>query len=91
MILPKIVEAVKGKLKIFVDCGVATGYDTFKALALGADAVCVGRTILKPLSENGADGATQMINDMTAQLAGVMARTCSPNITGIDSSLIYRK
>ena len=90
MILPEIVKAVNGKMKIFVDCGVDTGYDTFKALALGADAVCLGRAVLDTFSKNGANGVSDMINEMTAQLAGVMAKTCSPDITKIDSSLIRR-
>jgi isopentenyl diphosphate isomerase/L-lactate dehydrogenase-like FMN-dependent dehydrogenase len=90
MILPKIIEAVGDKIPVFVDCGVESGFDAFKALALGAAAVCVGRTILEPLKENGADGVKDMIQDMTAQLAGAMARTCSPDITRIDSSLIWK-
>ena len=90
MVLPEIVKAVNGKMKIFVDCGVDTGYDTFKALALGADAVCLGRIVLDIFSKTGAEGVKDMINEMTAQLAGVMAKTCSPDITKIDSSLIRR-
>jgi len=89
MVLPKIVEAVGGKMKIFVDCGIYSGYDAFKALALGADAVSFGRTILKPLSENGAEGVTETLNEATALLAGVMARTCSRSVTQIDSSVIH--
>jgi len=91
MILPKIVEAVAGRMKIFVDCGVLSGADAFKALALGADAVSVGRPLMQPLSENGAEGVRDKILEYTASLAGFMARTCSPTITQIDKSLIWRK
>ena len=55
MILPKIVEVIGGRIPIFVDCGVESGMDVFKALALGADAVCVGRALMDPLKE-GAEG-----------------------------------
>jgi len=89
MVLPKIVEAVGGKMKIFVDCGIYSGYDAFKALALGADAVSFGRTILKPLGEKGVEGVAEMLREANALLAGVMARTCSPNITSIDKSVIH--
>jgi len=88
MILPEIVEAVNDKMKIFVDCSIETGIDVFKALALGADAVSVGRAIIDPLRESGAAGVTKKINDITAALAGAMARTCSANITSIDKSIV---
>jgi len=91
MILPKIAEAVAGRMEIFVDCGVQGGYDAFKALALGADAVSVGRPLMKPLAEKGAEGVKETIQAYTAELAGVMARTCSPTVCKIDKDLIWKK
>jgi imidazole glycerol phosphate synthase subunit HisF len=88
LVLPDIVKAVGGKMSIFVDCGIESGYDVFKALALGADAVCVGRALMGPLTESGAGGVKNAIEEMTATLAGVMARTCSPDITKIDPAVI---
>ena len=90
LILPKIVEAAAGRLKIFVDCGIQNGCDAFKALALGADAVCVGRPLMPPLTESGAEGVKNTIQEYTAELKGFMARTCSPSITQIDKGLIWR-
>jgi 4-hydroxymandelate oxidase len=89
MILPKIVEAVGSEMPIFVDCGIATGYDAFKALALGATAVCVGRAVLGPLKEGGAEAAGKYVAQMTRELAGAMARTGSPDIRHIDRSVIW--
>jgi len=89
MVLPQIVEAVGGKMKIFVDCSIYSGYDAFKAMALGADAVSFGRTILKPLADKGAEGVAETLKEATALLAGVMARTCSPDIKSIDKSVIH--
>lgn len=91
MVLPEIIKAVGGKMQVFVDCGVESGMDVFKALALGANAVSVGRAVMGPLTENGAQGVKRIVQDMTAQLAGVMARTCSHGITGIDSSVLRSK
>ena len=44
-VLPEIVDAVKGKMKIFVDGGIRSGTDVFKALALGADGVFICRRL----------------------------------------------
>ena len=91
MILPKIAKLVDGKIPIFVDCGIVSGMDAFKALALGATAVSVGRAIMKPLAENGAEEVKDLIVKMTGELAGVMAKTCSPDIRHIDPSVIWHK
>lgn len=91
LVLPKIVAAVQGRMKIFVDCGVAGGIDAFKALALGADVVCVGRALMGPLSENGAAGVRDAIAAMTAELAGAMARTACADIAHIDPALIWQR
>ena len=89
MVLPAIAEAVGGKMPIFVDCGVETGYDVFKALALGATAVSVGRHMMASLVADGAKGVTDTVKAMTAQLAGAMARTASPDIGSIGPALIW--
>ncbi|NLL73911.1 MAG: alpha-hydroxy-acid oxidizing protein [Clostridiales bacterium] len=91
LILPKIAKVIDGQIPIFVDCGVMSGMDVFKALALGADAVSAGRVIMDPLKKNGSEGVKNQIIKMTEELAGVMARTCSKDINHIDSSLIWHK
>jgi isopentenyl diphosphate isomerase/L-lactate dehydrogenase-like FMN-dependent dehydrogenase len=89
-ILPRIKQAVGDDLKIFVDCGVNSGMDAFKALALGADAVCIGRALMEPLGKDGATGVKEKIEQMNRELATVMARTCSKDIGHIDPALIHR-
>lgn len=91
MILPAIVKVIKGKIPIFVDCGIISGMDAFKALALGASAVSAGRVIMEPLRENGAAGVKKQIEKMTEELAGAMARTCSADIRHIEPSVIRHK
>jgi isopentenyl diphosphate isomerase/L-lactate dehydrogenase-like FMN-dependent dehydrogenase len=90
-ILPKIASIVNKQIPIFVDCGIASGMDVFKALALGATAVSAGRIIMDPLSKDGAIGVKETIIRMTEELAGVMARTCSCDIKYIDSSVIWTR
>ena len=91
MALPRIAKVVDHKMPIFVDCGVMSGMDAFKALALGATAVSAGRVIMGPLGKSGAKGVAEAINQMTEELAGAMARTCSPDLKHIDPSVIWRK
>ncbi len=88
MILPEIAKAVAGRIPIFVDCGLATGMDAFKALALGATAVCFGRSLMEPLTAGGAEAVHARIEAATAELAGVMAFTGSPDLKGIDPAVI---
>lgn len=90
MVLPDIVKAVGGKIKIFVDCGIESGVDAFKALALGADAVCVGRLLMDPLKD-GHTGVTNKINDLTGELASIMARTGAKSLDQIDASVIHAR
>ena len=54
--LPEVVEVVKGKIPVHVDGGIRHGTDVFKALALGADFVWVGRPVLWGLAYNGQEG-----------------------------------
>ncbi len=91
MILPKIAKVINHQIPIFVDCGVMSGSDVFKALALGADAVSAGRVMMEPLKINGAEGVKNQIIKMTEELAGFMARTCSPDISHIDPSVIWQR
>lgn len=87
MVLPEIVRAVDGQAKIIVDCGIESGADVFKALALGADAVGVGRALMDPLKD-GAKGVTDKINAMNAELKVFMARTGARNINEIDPEVL---
>lgn len=88
MVLPEIAQAVQGRMTVFVDCGIESGYDAYKALALGADAVCVGRGLMGPLKEKGALGVTDTIRRMTGELASMMARTGFHRIEDMDDSCL---
>jgi isopentenyl diphosphate isomerase/L-lactate dehydrogenase-like FMN-dependent dehydrogenase len=88
-ILPHIVKLVNKNIPVFVDCGISRGMDAFKAIALGADAVSVGRAIMGPLGAEGAAGVQKKIEDMTHELAWAMAVTCSPDLKRIDPGIIW--
>lgn len=90
MVLPRIKEALKGSgISIFVDCGIDSGYDAYKALALGADAVAVGRGILKPLLQQGSAGVKEKIQKMNEQLSELMMYTCVKDTRSFDASVLY--
>ena len=91
MVLPEIKKAVGDKLTIFVDCCIESGMDAFKALALGADAVCVGRAIMPPLKEKGAKGVKEKLEEINRGLKATMNRTGFRNLSQIDDSVIYHK
>lgn len=91
MILPEIVKVIDHSIPVFVDCGISSGIDAFKALALGADAVCAGRVLMEPLKSEKADGVRKKLEEMTAELAGMMARTGSHDIRHIDPTVIWRR
>lgn len=91
MMLPEIVKAVDGKAKIIVDCDIESGMDVFKALALGADGVGIGRALMGPLKD-GHKGVHEKIEAINNELKCVMARTGAKNVSEIDPSVIrYRK
>ena len=83
-ILPEIRKAVGPDVKIFVDGGMNTGYDVFKALALGADGVLCARTMAGAFIKDGEEGLTQRIAEITAELMGAMANTGSKDLQHIN-------
>ena len=89
MALPAIRRAVGEDLLIIVDGGIESGFDAFKALALGADAVTVGKKLMGPLKENGAQGVCDTLRAMTRQLQAMMIRTGTKDLKHMDPSVIW--
>lgn len=88
LVLPEIKAAVGDKLTIIVDCCIDSGIDAFKALALGADAVCVGRALMEPLGKGEEDGAYDAIMKLTNELKHVTARCGYHSVSEIDDRSI---
>ncbi|MBR2063229.1 MAG: alpha-hydroxy-acid oxidizing protein [Bacteroidales bacterium] len=90
MVLPDIVSAVGNEMHVFIDCGIVSGMDVYKCLALGATAVSVGRHLM-PMLKSGPEAVAARINEMTAELAGIMARTGIKSLKEMDPSVIHRR
>ena len=87
-VLSEIRRVVGDKLTILVDGGMNTGYDVFKALALGADGVLSARTLAAAFVSEGEEGLTYKLLEMTAELKGAMANTGSKDLKHINSSCL---
>ena len=71
-VLPSIVEAVKGQITILVDGGIRSGVDVFRALALGADGVLIGRPVLTAIYGAGAEGFKVYMDKIVGELKSTM-------------------
>ncbi len=89
-VLPGIAAAVKGRVVILADGGVRSGVDVLKLLALGADAVLVGRPLVVGAFGGGAEGVRLLIEDYTAQLKQAMILTGCASLQDIDERVIYQ-
>ena len=88
-ILPAIKKALAGRdVKIFVDCGIASGADVYKCLALGADAAAVGRSMLPALEAEGVFGVETFVKKVTGELRFIMSCTGFGSVDKIDDSCI---
>lgn len=88
--LPSIVEAVRGRCEVYLDGGVRRGTDVLKALALGAQAVLIGRPILWGLAVDGAQGALRVLELLRRELALAMILTGRATIASVDATLVRR-
>lgn len=89
MVLPEIKEALRGKgITIMVDCGLSTGSDIYKALALGADAAAVGRSMLPHLEKGGVEGVKKYLDEVDDELRFVMSSTGFKKTSFIDDSAL---
>ena len=81
--LPEVVEAVGGRIPVFVDGGIRRGTDIFKALALGASAVGIGRPYIWGLGTFGTAGVERVLDILTRELRIVMTQMGTAKIADI--------
>jgi 4-hydroxymandelate oxidase len=86
--LTEVVEAADGRTEILLDGGVRRGSDVFKALALGARAVMVGRPYLWGLAVAGAEGVRRVLEILRDDLILTMALAGRPRVEDIDPSAV---
>ena len=89
-VLPAIVEAVAGRMKIFVDGGIRTGLDVFKALALGADGVLIGRPFVTMVYGGGAEGVRVYADKLQSELQDAMQMCGVHTLKEITRDQIFR-
>ena len=88
-VLPEIAKAVAGKCVIFVDGGIRTGVDVFKALALGADAVLIGRPFVPAVYGGEAEGAKLLFAKLKAELVDTMTMCGAHSLAEITAEKVY--
>ena len=89
--LEQIALAVGGKMKIFVDGGIRSGVDIFKALALGADAVVVARPYVTAVYGGGAEGVGVYTEKLGGELADTMAMCGAHSLSEIGKDMVFTK
>ena len=86
--LPEVVAAVGGRIPVFVDGGVRRGTDVFKALALGATAVGIGRPLLWGLGAFGQAGVDRVLEILQGELKLAMGNCGAATIADINRSYV---
>ena len=87
--LPRIAEKLSGRLPLLVDGGIRRGTDVLKAIALGAQAVLVGRPYLYALSIAGAEGVARVLEILRTEFMMAMALTGRRSIAEIDKTVLF--
>ena len=89
--LPEIIEAVNGEIPVLIDGGIRRGTDIFKALALGATAVCIGRPFCWGLGALGQQGVELTLEILKAELIRDMQLAGTTSIDKISSNHVLIK
>ena len=87
-VLAEIADAVRGKITIFVDGGIRSGTDVFKALAMGADAVVIARPYVTAVYGGGAEGVRLYTEKIGEELRDAMLMCGAASLKDIDRSMV---
>jgi isopentenyl diphosphate isomerase/L-lactate dehydrogenase-like FMN-dependent dehydrogenase len=87
-VLPEVVKAVDGRVEVYVDGGIQRGWDVFKAVALGARAVLVGKAYMYGLAVAGEAGVARVLEILRVELERTMALSGCATVADIDASLV---
>lgn len=86
--LPEVIAEVAGRGEVYVDGGIRSGTDVVKALALGAQAVMVGRPVVYGLAVGGAEGVSEVLTDLTDELVHAMALCGARTLADLTPDLV---
>jgi 4-hydroxymandelate oxidase len=89
-VLPDIVQALGGRMPILVDSGFRRGSDIVKALAIGAQAVCIGRPYLWGLGAFGQPGVERVLAILRAETRNAMAQLGAPTVKDLVPAMVKR-
>jgi len=89
VVLPEIAAAIQGRCEVLLDSGIRRGTDILKALALGANAVLIGRAYIWGLAVAGQDGVTQVLSMLRNELELAMALCGCPSIAEVGPEVVY--
>jgi len=89
-VLPEIVGAVGGRMPVLVDSGFRRGSDIVKALALGAQAVCIGRPYLWGLGAFGQPGVERVLGILRAETRNAMQQLGAPSLKDLTPAMVRR-
>lgn len=89
-VLYEIAQAVGGKMKIFVDGGIRTGTDIFKALCLGADGVIIARPYVTAVYGGAEEGVAVYTEKLGAELIDTMKMCGAKSIADLNESFLYK-
>jgi isopentenyl diphosphate isomerase/L-lactate dehydrogenase-like FMN-dependent dehydrogenase len=88
--LPEVVQSVHGRIPVLVDGGFRRGTDIFKALALGARAICIGRPYMWGVAAFGQEGVETVLGILRREFQLVMAECGKRSISEITASSIIK-
>ena len=89
-VLPEIVEAVAGRMPVLIDSGFRRGSDIVKALAIGAQGVCIGRPYLWGLGAFGQAGVERVLEILRAETRNAMAQLGAPSLKDLTPAMVRR-
>lgn len=88
--LPEVANVAKGKVPILFDSGVRRGTDIFKAMAMGASAVCIGRPYLWGLGAFGQPGVERVLEILREELFAIMQQMGTANVAAITPAMVIK-
>lgn len=90
-VLADVAAAVNGQITVFADGGVRSGGDVLRMLALGADAVMIGRPFSIAVLGGGKDGAAAYLDKISQELVQAMVLTGTASVQSVDRSILWQK